>query len=207
MKQSILRNFYVLEGIDGSGTTTQLNSLKKMAEKENLPLHATFEPSDSPIGRTIRTILRGEYQTSQETIARLFSADRCDHLYNRTSGIETWLQNGYKVLSDRYLFSSLVYQSIDYSLEEVLKLNPFPLPEILFYIDTHPSIGIERRSQRSIEEIYEKESLQMTIYNKYEAILEKFARSDMKIRRIDGSLPPEEISARIWREMTDLPKL
>lgn len=198
MSHRILRGFYVLEGIDGSGTTTQLKNMEKMAAIHNMPLYTTFEPTDSPLGRAIRQTLRGEYPLTQESLARLFSADRCDHVDNPDHGILAQLDRGIKVLSDRYLFSSLVYQSIDFSFDTVYSLNQFPLPEVLFYIDTPPDVGIARRAERTLEEIYEKDALQTQIYDRYRDVISHFADSGMHTVIVDGTLPPEDISKTLW---------
>ena len=79
---NILNNFVVLEGGDGSGTTTQLKKLREKFDNEaGLPiLYDTFEPTNSPIGVLIRKSLRSELLLENETIALLFAADRNEHL-------------------------------------------------------------------------------------------------------------------------------
>ena len=207
MNHRLLKGFYVLEGIDGSGTTTQLHRIAELAVQNDLPLHATFEPTDSPIGKTIRLALKGDYPLTQESMARLFSADRCDHIDNSRHGILSYLERGYKVLSDRYLFSSLVYQSLDYSFDTVLSLNQYPLPQVLFYIDTPPEVGIARRAGRDIEEIYEKSALQNQIYQAYARVINYFSDSPMETVRIDGTLPQERITEIVWSYIGDMPKI
>ena len=205
-EHTVLPGFYVLEGIDGSGTTTQLNNLKRLADDTGIQVHVTCEPTVSPIGKTIRRILKGDYPVSQESMARLFSADRCDHLDNADHGIKKYLSDGIKVISDRYLFSSLVYQSLGFPLDAVKALNNFPLPEVLFFIDIPPDVGIQRRNGRSIEEIYERHHLQQSIYERYHEVLSAYADSGMRTERIDGTKPMEEISDMIWRTIANMPK-
>src|SRR4051794_5711725 len=97
----------VLEGIDGAGTTTQAQRLGKHFGAR---VHVTREPSDGAAGILIRQILRGEYHPYDHTaLALLFAADRLDHLKRE---IEPQLQKGVHVISDRYVISSLVYQSL-----------------------------------------------------------------------------------------------
>ena len=89
----------------------------------------------------------------------------------------------------------------------MLSLNDYPLPQILFYIDTPPEIGIARRAGRDIEEIYEKSALQEQIYQSYDRIIDYFADSGMITLRIDGTLTPERITEIIWSYFADMPKM
>lgn len=73
----ILENFIVFEGIDGAGTTTQLNILKKKCGSNFL---FTAEPSRSPVGKFLRSMLGGNVPVTNETAAYLFAADRNEHL-------------------------------------------------------------------------------------------------------------------------------
>ena len=80
----ILKNFAVFEGIDGSGTTTQLEILEKyFRENPNClpPFYKTNEPTDGSIGKLIRLSLRKEVLLCPGTIAFLFAADRNEHIY------------------------------------------------------------------------------------------------------------------------------
>ena len=60
METNVLKNFIVLEGLDGSGTTTQLNNIINILNNENIHCYKTFEPTDSEIGELIRKILKKE---------------------------------------------------------------------------------------------------------------------------------------------------
>lgn len=132
-KSEIIRGFIVFEGLDGAGTTTQAGLLEKKFKEEGITCSAGFEPTDNFIGKIIRRILRGEEEVAPGTLAKLFAADRHEHLYNNSSGIIARCRRGEIVISDRYLFSSLAYQSIIFGFDRVLKLNSeYPLPEHLF---------------------------------------------------------------------------
>ena len=132
MNIEILKNFIVFEGLDGAGTSTQSRLLSKEIKSSFL----TFEPTDSKIGGLIRDCLKKKINFDTLTLAFLFSADRRDHLYKKNGIIDRCKQNQI-VISDRYLFSSLAYQSIDYPFDQILELNKyFPLPEVVFFLDT-----------------------------------------------------------------------
>ena len=193
----VLQNFIVLEGLDGSGTTTQLNMLGKKLAESGRRVFTTCEPSPMVSGQIIRRILLREISVEPETLARLFSADRYEHLYNKVDGIIKHLNDGEIVISDRYLFSSLAYQSLGCGFELVKELNRYPLPEYLVYIDLHPEICAKRMSSRDKIELFDSDKIQLDIVENYERGMAAYPGSGMKMIRIDGTKKPEEICSEI----------
>ncbi len=182
MNIEILQNFIVFEGLDGAGTTTQS---KKLSER--LGGFHTFEPSDNIIGKMIRSILKGDTDITKETLVFLFAADRNQHV----SLIRKFLDEGKTVVCDRYLFSSLAYQSLDVDFEKVFELNKsFPLPEHLFFIDT-PIEECQRRinHRNQTKEIFEGIELQERILFNYNKSLKRYEDFGFKYHRLDGNLP------------------
>ncbi|MBQ8014462.1 MAG: dTMP kinase, partial [Treponema sp.] len=109
----ILRNFIVFEGIDGAGTSTQIEMLKKRPDAHRF--FFTTEPTDSETGKFLRRMLKGDVELDARTSAFLFAADRNEHLFGKggtNCGVVEKAQSGKIVVSDRYLFSSLTYQSV-----------------------------------------------------------------------------------------------
>src|SRR5436305_11629473 len=106
--------FIVLEGIDGSGTTTQLDRLAAHLAARGRRVHATREPSAGPIGRMLREILLGGHRLPDGApadglaMALLFAADRRDHLRRE---IEPALAAGMDVIWVRSVLSTLAYQA------------------------------------------------------------------------------------------------
>lgn len=192
-------NFFVLEGLDGSGTTTQLRALEKRARNLAPKLQASFEPTDNPIGRIIRSVLHGDLTVPPDTLMRLFSADRSLHLYEEERGILARCARGEIVISDRYFFSSIAYQSLGSPLEEVVKLNPFPLPEKLFFIELSPDECARRRASRSKEELFDDIHHQRRIRDGYHAAFDRYPELDLII--IDGRLGIDEITEEIWSHL------
>ena len=82
----ILKNFIVFEGIDGAGTSTQLNILKEKLENKNV--FFTVEPTDLPSGKFLRTILSGSVKVAPSTAAYLFASDRNEHLFGKNGIVE-----------------------------------------------------------------------------------------------------------------------
>src|SRR4051812_8814260 len=98
--------FIALEGIDGSGKSSQVRLLAKKLQAAGHKVHATFEPTDGHIGKLLRSILKGTIKADNRTIAGLFLADRLDHLLHEETGLVKMLEQGYTVITDRYYFSS-----------------------------------------------------------------------------------------------------
>lgn len=200
----VLKNFIVFEGIDGSGTTTQI---KRLAETNPELYYQTAEPTSLPTGLFLRKMLKGEFSVDEKTNAFLFAADRCEHIYGK-EGIINQINNGKIVISDRYFFSSLAYQSISCGEEFPLMVNSlFPLPEYLFYFKIDAETALNRvNSRNGQKEIYEKLDLQKKIAEQYDKVISSYEKkmnelslSDaqtqiMKIIKIDASKSIDEVS-------------
>ncbi len=203
MKVMILKNFIVFEGIDGAGTSTQI---KKLIERDTDRFVATAEPTGLETGKFLRRMLAGDFQVDEKTNAYLFAADRCQHIFGK-DGVKELCESGKIVVSDRYFFSSLAYQSVSCGKELPRLLNsPFPLPEILFFFKINPEISLGRVSARGeAKEIYETIEKQKAIAERYEEVIAEYekesAESGMKIVRIDASRDIESIAAEIWENI------
>lgn len=193
----VLDRFVAIEGLDGAGTTTQTRAVgEALAEQERV--FVTCEPTDGEIGRLIRRILHKEVPATPQTVAHLYAADRTEHLYQGPDSVTARLEAGDLVVTDRYLFSSLAYQSVGCGFDFVYRLNePFPLPRHLFYIDIDPDLGDRRLSGRLVRDMYERLSFQKRVQEQYERTLDHFSSSGVDIHRLDGALPAEELTAEI----------
>ena len=197
----ILKDFIVFEGIDGAGTSTQI---KLLAEKDSKRFVTTAEPTSGETGKFLRRMLAGEFSVDEKTNAFLFAADRCEHIYGK-GGVVEQIEGGKIVLSDRYFFSSLAYQSVSCGKEIPELVNSaFPLPEILFYFQINPEISLERVNARGEKkEIYETIEKQKKIAAQYDAVISEYEKPEknggMKIVRIDASKSIEEISEEIYK--------
>ena len=198
----VLKGFWVLEGLDGAGTTTQLKNLETYMNGKGIRVFRTAEPTIYESGLLIRRVLSGQFKVPQSTTAYLFAADRDNHLNNPEYGIKAHLASGEKVICDRYLFSSLAYQSIGFSFEEVQRLNSaFPYPELVLYVDTPVEDCIKRIDSRGEEkEIYEKLDYQIKVRDNYERIFSALP-SGCRLIRVDGRLSREEIFNYLVKEI------
>ncbi|MBP5175254.1 MAG: dTMP kinase [Treponema sp.] len=211
----ILHNFIVLEGIDGAGTSTQLDIIRNKPGTERFLF--TAEPTTYETGRFIRRMLSGEIEVSNETAAYLFAADRNEHVNGRLritgdrnliTGIREATKSGMTVISDRYLFSSLAYQSINCSPDVPRMLNSlFPLPTLLVYLDISPDAALKRIDGRGEREIYEKKDFLEKTVAEYMRVLDEYSGEKgkgMKILVLDATKTKEEINAAIMREIKAL---
>lgn len=195
----------VLEGLDGAGTTTQAEILSRRLKAEGRPFSVSWEPTDGPVGTLIRAILSGGIPALPRTIALLFAADRGEHLGSQ-NGILERTGRGELVISDRYIFSSLAYQSVQCGMEYVMGLNGgFPLPQCLFFLDTPVETCQSRLARRSARELFDGLSFQSKVRENYLAVIGTFRESGMKISIIDGSRSAEEIGDEIWKVLRSLP--
>jgi dTMP kinase len=213
----VLQNFIVLEGIDGAGTTTQLNALRSRPETGNFLF--TAEPTTAATGKFLRQMLKGDLPLNPVTSAYLFAADRNEHINgtlvtqdDRTlvTGVAQACKNNKVVVSDRYFFSSLAYQSIDCGQTLPALLNsPFPLPQLLFFFNIEPEVSLKRITVRGYTEIYEKLDFLKKTEAAYRRIIDEYSDAGkcetMKIVTIDATKGKDEISQIIWKEIQNLP--
>lgn len=173
--------FIVIEGIDGSGSTTHTKLLGKTLRQRGLKVVETCEPSPGPVGSLIRQVLQrrlfvadaaGPRGFAWSTMALLFAADRMDHL---DSTIVPALRDGAVVLSDRYDLSSLSYQSVTAPHGEkvvpwIRELNAAALrPDLTIVIDVPVEVAEERRASRGgIEEMFDARELQTRLCEVYQ---------------------------------------
>ncbi len=197
--------FIALEGIDGSGKSTQAQLLAKHLEQQGHKVYLTFEPTKSPIGKIIRDIFTHKMEADHFTIAALFVADRLDHLLNKTDGILLKLQQGYTVITDRYYFSSYAYHGAHVPMDWVIASNAESAkllrPDLNIYIDIAPESSLERikKGRASVELFETLENLQL-VHSKY---LEAFElmKNEEKIVWIDGNRNAEAVSASILEQL------
>ena len=204
----ILSNFAVFEGLDGSGTSTQLALLKqKLASSaaSGLSCTVTFEPTDGVIGKLIRSVLKKDLALRPETLARLFSADRNEHLY-ASGGIIERCKRGELVICDRYALSSLVYQGIECGIELPRLLNsPFPAPETLLFFDIDTETAQKRMADRPSLEIFEHIEFQEKVRGQYRALLGEYREAGVRVEIIDAAQSVEKVALDVWSAIKKMP--
>ncbi|MDO5398665.1 MAG: dTMP kinase [bacterium] len=200
--------FIALEGIDGSGKSTQLNILKEYLEKNGRRTYLTREPSDLSIGRTIRRYLTGELKADNRVIAALFVADRLEHILDEKEGLLRKQKEGFDIISDRYYFSSYAYQSVDMPMDWIINANSVAAellkPDIVIFIDIPPEAAMERiKAGREGTELFETKERLTETRNKYFEAFEKLKDRENVII-IDGIGTPGEVNERITNILSKL---
>lgn len=193
--------FIALEGIDGSGKSTQLTMLKEYLENRGRRVYLTREPSDLNIGRMIRRYLTGEQSTDNRVIAALFVADRLEHILDENEGLLRMKERGFDIVSDRYYFSSYAYQSVDMPMDWIINANSAAAellkPDAVIFIDISPEAAMERiNANREGTELFETAERLTETRNKYFEAFEKLKDSE-NVMIVDGSGTPEEVHRRI----------
>jgi dTMP kinase len=197
--------FIALEGIDGSGKSTQTKLLTEKLQSEGHKVYATFEPTNTGVGAMIREILKGNAQADERVIAGLFVADRLDHLLNETYGIVKKLEEGYTVVMDRYLFSSYAYQGTHVDQDWVIQANSMAAnilrPDMNIFIDVAPEISMQRlQANRANIELYETLENLHAVRAKYIEAFEK-QKFEENILIVEGNRTPDLIAHDIWQEV------
>ncbi len=197
----------VIEGMDGSGKTTQAKLLKKYLESKGYPVVLLKEPTDGPKGRLIRMKLENG-NVDQFDLMRLYAEDRYE---NVTNNIIPALNDGKIVIVDRYVPSSLVYQSINGpSLEQILEANRFaPIPDMVIIIDIAEEEAIRRmQNENKRRDAFERKEFLKKVKEKYLTLpqeLKKFSGWDKtRFIIVNGMRKQEEVFREIKKAVDEL---
>ena len=199
--------FIVLEGIDGAGTTTQCGLLAKRLRQEGVSVRTTREPSDGPVGTTIRQILAGRIvgaggrAPGWATMALLFAADRMDHV---EAEIEPFLAQGGVIISDRYDASSLAYQSVssgrggESTVEWIRTLNKNARrPDVTIVLDVPAEVAVTRREARGdAAQLYEQNELQRALCVFYKDLQRHIPKDRVVV--VDGAGTVEATAEKVY---------
>ncbi len=200
--------FIVLEGIDGSGKSTQAKRIAERLADLKVPVAPTFEPSEGPIGTMVRQMLSGRMITDQRTIALLFAADRTDHLVNPENGVCRHLDQGRIVICDRYYFSSYAYHSQYVDMDWVIRINAESAeilrPDLNVFVDVEPKVCLDRiLSARDCLDIYEKNEILEKVRKNYLTAFERMKHEEHVVV-VDGNGSEQEVEDRIWEQVKQI---
>ena len=194
--KKVIDGFLVLEGLDGAGTTTQKERIEKELTRRGCSVMTTNEPTSGEIGRLIRRVLKGEIELSEISVAYLFAADRAEHIYGKDGIIEN-IGKSRIVVSDRYFYSSIAYQSVECNPEFIRLINAFPSPEFIIFVDTPVDECLERIEKRGEEkELFDRKEFLEKVRENYLKAFEKLP-DGVKLMKADGSKPIAEVEAEI----------
>jgi dTMP kinase len=198
--------FITLEGIEGSGKTTQIRRLVEFLENRGVDCVTTRQPGGTRIGENIRSILLDPANSALEPLAELllYMADRAQHINEL---IRPALKHGKTVVCDRYFDATLVYQGFarGLSTELIGQLHQLLFddlkPDVTLLLDLPPQVGLERawrqlnNGQRSGDESrFEAEAV--AFHEKVRAGYLELARFEPeRIRIIDAAQTPNQVFA------------
>jgi len=190
--------FICIEGLDGSGKSTQAKLLTKKLNKAGFNAVNTAEPSQAKIGKFIRKRLFEKARMPTSVEALLFAADRIEHVQNE---VKPALAEGKIVVSDRYVYSSLAYQgSAGLSLDWIETVNANALkPDLCIFVDVEPAVVLERlKRKKSVMENLETQQKVREIYLKY------VQRGELSL--IDGGKSKSEVLDALYAQVMDFLK-
>jgi dTMP kinase len=200
--------FITLEGIEGSGKTTQIDRLVEFLEDRGIDCFSTRQPGGTLIGQNIRSILLDPANSALAPLTELllYMADRAQHIHEL---IRPALKKGQTVVCDRYFDATLVYQGFarGLSIELIGQLHQLLFddlkPDATLLLDLSPQVGLQRawqqlnNGQRSGDESrFEAEAL--AFHEKVRAGYLELARLEPdRFRIIDAAQSQDEVFAAI----------
>ena len=189
--------FLTLEGIDGSGKSTQARLLAERLRADGLDVVLTREPGGTALGESVRDLLLHGGDVAPWAEAALYTASRAQHV---EEVIRPALERGATVVSDRYLDSSAVYQGVGrgLGLDRVLELNLTAvgclLPDRTFLLRLDPAAAVSRLA-RDLDRIErEGESFLARVHEAYDTLAARFPE---RFVVVDGGRDVEEIAEEI----------
>jgi dTMP kinase len=213
-----------VEGADGTGSTTHTEIIASKFREYygDDRVYSTCEPSGNPIGKLIREVLRdGGPMADSDVMQHLFRADRIVHFRE-----EIWprLCEGVHVVTDRYVLSTVVYQSVaelsprmngkrwpgvvcdmKKLWREILNRDQIHDADVVLVLDLDEDTAKKRREERGLaEEVYEKEDTQIMVREGYRRWVEN-GGGDIPFRYflVDADGTVDEVADRCWRTILD----
>ena len=185
--------FISIEGLDGSGKSTQIEGIKEYFEDKSIETLMVREPGGTDIGEKIRHIVLDPENTEMDDVAEmlLYAASRAQ---NVAQNILPALEEGKVVICDRFIDSSIAYQGYgrELDIEEVLNVNlaavRHRLPDITFFLDKKPEASLKRRKEATTADRLENEKMEfhMRVYNGYMELCKRYPDRLLKLDAEDS---------------------
>ena len=196
--------FITLEGIEGSGKSTNLESIKSILDQKKIEYVITREPGGGPLGSHLRKLLLDKEQSISPSVEMLLMmADRKDHVDNL---INPTLKKGICVISDRYLDSTIAYQGggrqldtdLINSLSVTLKL---PTPDLTLLFDLPVDVALQRAAERSELDRFEREPKDFHSRIRYSYL--ELASNNHRIKTVDSSKDAKLVSKQVEKYLSE----
>jgi dTMP kinase len=195
--------FISFEGGEGSGKSSAINLICEKLKADGYKVVITREPGGVNVSEQIRNvILDVNNAMSKETEALLYAASRTEHLYSKVIPL---VNDGYIVLSDRYLDSSLAYQGYarGIGIEKVLQVNMFAkeyLPIVTYFFDVRPEVGLARIKGRDKIDRLDLETLDFhkKVYDGYQEVCKLYSE---RVKKINAERELELIVEEVYNDI------
>ena len=201
-----MSKFIVVEGNEGVGKSTQINTIKSFLDNHDIDYIVTREPGGTKFGESIRSIILDQNNnTDNLTDSLLFYASRYEN-YNKL--ILPSLRKGKTVICDRFHYSTLVYQGIVGESELVKKIHSIfddifsQSIDHVIYLYTDPAESFKRISRRSETDKFESRGLEYLeqLSNAYDSVF-----SDMdNVARLDTSGDKEVTRKNLFKILSSI---
>lgn len=202
--------FITLEGPEGSGKTTVSKELVKILNESGYKVLLTREPGGVDIAEQIRNVILDKKNTKMDarTEALLYAAARRQHLVEKVLPV---LKEGYIVLCDRFVDSSLAYQGVarNLGIDEVYNMNLFAteniLPNRTVFFDIKPEAGLQRvyaNKEREVNRLdLENIDFHERVYEGYLTICNRFPE---RIVKVDASQDIEDVLFQVLEKIREI---
>lgn len=202
MKRGI---FITVEGTDGSGKTTQIKNMMEHLSSKGCSVVLTREPGGTRISENIRSIILNPSFTEMHNVTEmlLYSAAR-SQLVEQV--IRPSVARNETVICDRYVDSFFAYQGYGrgFDMDTLRRITDIAvngmMPDITFFFDLDPEIGLSRRMTASASDRIENELMEFhrRVYNGYKELAQK---NPDRIKTIDAARSVEEVWNDVRREL------
>ncbi|SRR5258708_4412938 len=206
--------YIAIEGIDGSGKSTQVARLQEYFEQQGKEVLVTNEPHHgSVVEKLIRDALQSRIKIPSPALQYLYSADR---VMNQETVVKPALKDGKTVLSHRVFWSAIPYGVMDKIMDSkhgtydfnasnqiiiaqgILSMyHQFVVPDVTFYLDVSVATALKRlHHMDKIKEIYEKRDKLEKIREGYKMLIEMFPKEFIVI---DGERNEKEVTEEMLK--------
>jgi len=195
--------FIAFEGIDSAGKKTQIKLLTdRLRQSEKEVVTISFPSYETDIGRLIKSWISRSLTIDPETASMLYAADRMQY----QERIKEWLRKNYVVITDRYCYSNIAYQSVlGLSKQWLIEIEkPILKPDVVFLLNVPEVTASDRGTkQESLQKFLDmkeekpKETLRERVSKEFIELAENPPYNG-KWYVIDGTRPVEEIHTEIF---------
>lgn len=194
-----------VEGVEGSGKSTQCGRLAAYLAGRGLEVVQTSEPDGTPLGLRVRALFEDGPTPTPLTQAFLFMAARQEHV---SRVIAPALARGAVVISDRYADATVAYQGYGQGMDvqTVRELNLLAtggiLPDLTLVLDLDPAAGMARIHDRALDAF---EKMDLAFHRRVREGYLEIARADKsRVQVLSADRTSDQLHADVVRAVDDL---